>query len=108
MQVRIPWLRCFHPSPSAILGPMADQSVLHTPGQQQGRSVSFERMFLSNGRLLAAGVCLVTAVCCVTECTVQAHYGKLTCRCCLTAGLPLDSKYGPVRQQLQQKLVKFF
>ena len=31
-------------------------------------------VLLSNGWLLAAGVCLVTAVSCVTKCTIQMRY----------------------------------
>ena len=64
-------------------------------------------VLLSNGWLLAASVCLVTAVSCVIKCTIQMLYSLSTCWC-PTPDLPLNRRYGPVRQQQEQKLVKFF
>ena len=80
--------------------------------QQLGVATNLRRrstgtILLPNGWLLADGSCLVTAACDVTK-YVQMRYRCWTCWCCPTPGLPLNSKYGLVRQQLQQKLVKSF
>ena len=41
-----------------------------------------------------------------TKCTIQMCSCFWRCSCCPTPGLPLNSKCGPVRQQLQQKACK--
>ena len=42
----------------------------------------------------------------MVDCVLRTGALWIVDMCCLTAGLPFDSKSGPVRQQLQQKLVK--
>ena len=64
--------------------------------QAQGAAYCFRTMALSSQ-------CLSRRV---SKCTIQMLDRYSTCWCDPTAGLLLNSKYDPVRQQLQQKRAK--
>ena len=82
-------------------------SLLHSPPTAAACRYHLRRcstgrrcsVLLSNAWLLAAGVCLVTAVCCVTKCTY---------RCVVYSRRVGTVPHQVCRLQLEQKPVKFF